>query len=311
LSTSVHFVRTSDGHRLALTELRSRGRECFLLVHGFSQNRSAFLDGPLPSELASRGAHVFVGELRGHGLSDHHTHRDWSLSTHLDRDLPALIERARSIAGTDRVHVMGHSMGGMLGYALLARPEPIASLTTFAAPIALGRARPLVRFAALIAGPIVGLGRPRAVPINFLLKTLAPMLTDPAAPKAMKLVQELAGLVNPRQADAAMLKRILERSEPESPRVFVELANMAITGRAVIGGVDLMRAVKESPVAVACVVGTKDVFASRASVEPAMHADARGRRVIIELPHALHVDLTVGREVARTVDLLFDFLVRT
>ena len=48
--------------------------------------------------------------------------------------------------GSSSVHVMGHSMGGMLGYALLDRSIgaelPVASLTGWGAPLIPGGRRP-------------------------------------------------------------------------------------------------------------------------------------------------------------------------
>jgi hypothetical protein len=85
---------------------------------------------------------------------------------------------------------------------------------------------------------------------------------------------------------------------------------MAIAGRASIAGIDLAAAVEASPISIACVLGTNDIFASRESVEPAMRKTACGRRLIVELPDALHVDLTVGREATRILDLLWAFLMR-
>jgi pimeloyl-ACP methyl ester carboxylesterase len=318
LEERVHYVHASDHYRLALTEV-SRGapdsdpRPCFVLVHGFSQDRGAFLRGGMPRALVEHGARVFLAELRGHGLSDEGSRRDWSLATHLDLDLPALIDRARTIAQAERVHLIGHSMGGMLGYALLTRGAPLASLATFAAPIYLGRDRPLIRFAALIAGPIVGLvglSGGTSVPMDYFLRTLAPTLAASDARLFARIFQQVARLANPRVADPATLRTLLERAQPESPRVFVELAELAIRGGpASIAGVDLQDAVDRAQVPVAAVIGTNDIFAPRAAVAGIDGRHAAGRRLIIELPDALHVDLTVGHHAPHIVEQLWNFLV--
>jgi pimeloyl-ACP methyl ester carboxylesterase len=311
----VHFVHARDHHRLALTEVtfteatpRSGPRPCFVLVHGFSQDRASYLRGDIPRALVDRGARVFLAELRGHGLSDEDVPREWSLATHLDLDLPALIDRARVIAGVERVHFGGHSMGGMLGYALLAKRAPIASLTTFAAPLVLGEGRPLVRFAALIAGPMIGLGPWSSVPIDYFLRTLAPILAERDTHVFARAMQLIARLANPNAADPDTLRILLERAQPEAPRVFVELARMAIRGRTAIDGIDLVAAVHPAPIPIAAVVGSNDIFAPRAAVEPLYAPESRGPRLVLEIPDALHVDLIVGPHGPGVVDTLWNFL---
>lgn len=310
----VRYVHASDGWRLAMTELVSGTLEqesaCFLLIHGFAQNRGSFFEGGIPRALLARGARVFLGELRGHGRSDPgHDLRPWSLTTHLDEDLPTMIDHARDITGNDRVHLVGHSLGGMLGYACLARTRSLASLTTFAAPVVLGRDRPLVRALGMFVHPLVKLAEPRSVRIDRVLSALAPLLSTKGARGSTRLLQEVTKLVNPDAADPRTLEKLLLGAEPEASLVFAELAAMAARGRATIDGIDLAEAVRASEIPIAAVLGTRDVFASRASVDVISAPGARGPRLILEVPGASHVDLTVGEHAPQLISRLWDFLI--
>jgi len=130
----VHFARTDDGWRLALSRYEPAagardGRSPALLVHGLAASRIGFDVDPtvsLARDLAARGFDVWALELRGHGQSDHpgpFTQRrfGWSFDDYLLRDVPAALALVRRETGRPRVHWIGHSMGGLLLYAHLAR----------------------------------------------------------------------------------------------------------------------------------------------------------------------------------------------
>jgi pimeloyl-ACP methyl ester carboxylesterase len=130
----VRFTTTNDGWRLALTRYRALGarhRLPVILCHGLAANRFAFDLGPeasLARYLAARGFDTWVLELRGHGQSDRPGHDGrrwgWSLDDYLLRDVPAAIAAVREWTDAPRVGWIGHSMGGILLYAHLAREAP-------------------------------------------------------------------------------------------------------------------------------------------------------------------------------------------
>lgn len=141
-------ARAADGHPLALAWFRAEGprrrREPVVLCHGVSANRfNVDLDDEvsLARALAARGFEVFALELRGRGRS-----RRPGLLGHLPRhgfddyaalDVPAALEAVRARTGAERVHWVGHSMGGLVLYAHLAGAPgaPVRSAVTVASPL--------------------------------------------------------------------------------------------------------------------------------------------------------------------------------
>jgi pimeloyl-ACP methyl ester carboxylesterase len=248
---------------------------------------------------------VAVGELRGHGLSDRP--RRWTLEHHLELDLPALAGAAADLGG-GAPHLIAHSMGGMLGYASLAHGLGWRSLTTIAAPVALGRGSPLVGLAARASRPAAWLARHRPVPMDWFLARLAALLSRHPAPLGWRAVQRVLALTNPAEANPEVLREVLEESDPESMDVFRAFLEQALGGRGRLCGVDLVRAVRDAAVPVAVITGGRDIFAPPASVGPLEGAGHAGPRRFVVLRRASHVDLTVGRRVARTLQALVGFL---
>lgn len=313
-----YVAHAADGQRLVLTEVvhthaePASSQAAFLLLHGFAQNRRGFTLGPMPRTLLEHGARVFLGELRGHGDSRVDGSRSWSLRTHLELDCPALLEGVRREAGVERVHLVGHSMGGLLGCALLAGNAPLASLTAAATPLLLGAARPLVRLASLLVGPFATVApRWHRVPIHHFLRALAHPLSRPAAPGPLRLLQRVTRLANPEAAPPEALRAVLATADPESPAVVEELARNAVLLRPRLAGVDLVEAVKGSPLPVAAVVGSADIFAPRAAVAPLEHEGHSGPRRIVEIPGGTHVDAIMGHHVPGTIASLWEFLLRS
>ena len=314
LRERVRHVEAADGQKLALTEVVPRVRPevdgpAFLLLHGFAQNRRSFTAGPMPRAFVERGARVFLGELRGHGDSHADQVEPWTLETHLDVDCPALLAGVGEATGARRVHLVGHSMGGLLGCALLGRDAPLASLTAVAAPIMLGADRALVRAASLFVGPLATIApRGHRVPMDHFLRVLAKPLSSPDAPAPIRLLQRVTRLASPVHADPEALEEVLSACDKESPRVFEELARNAVLRRPTIAGVDLVRSIRGAKLPIAAVVGSNDIFAPRAAVAPVEGRGHRGRRTVLEVDGGTHVDATIGHHVPDTVERLWEFL---
>lgn len=316
LEAHAYYVHTADHARLALAELRqpaagppTPGAPAFLLLHGVAQNRLAFTLGEIPHALVRHGGRVFVGELRGHGEShdaDPHPETEWSLRAHLRSDVPALLKRVSELAEVERVHLVGHSMGGILGYAMLERSHRIASLTTFGAPVVLGVGRPLLRAAARYAAPVLSRVVPDRVPLDAFLRRVAPHASRPLARGPLGFVRDAIRLANPGEADPEAVAHILGNAHSVPKATLLSLAAIARDGRAIVDGTDIEAAVARSELPVAAVVGQRDVFGGRKSVEPILKGP--GPRRIVTLDLAAHVDVTMGRHSGRVVAQLWTFL---
>jgi alpha-beta hydrolase superfamily lysophospholipase len=126
-------VVTADGLRLAVFRIRPRGasRGAVILQHGLGSCALGF-DYPgrsLARHIAALGFDCFLPELRGHGASEVPRDGRWDLDDHLVHDMPAVLDAARTWSGHERVHWIGHSMGGvlLLLYGILHPDAPIAS----------------------------------------------------------------------------------------------------------------------------------------------------------------------------------------
>ena len=108
-----------------------------VLCHGLSSNHRGlhFPGRSLAGWLAAHGYDVYLPDLRGSGDSDRP--EAWDLDDHVYRDIPAILGAVRRASGRDRVHWVGHSMGGVVLFCHgVAHPDaPIASGITIAASL--------------------------------------------------------------------------------------------------------------------------------------------------------------------------------
>ncbi|MFB6347611.1 MAG: alpha/beta hydrolase [bacterium] len=146
----LHKVKTSDGVEVALWRYPNRNEnpgEPVLLVHGLGANhRNLALDDEngVVQYLAEQGYDCWAIDLRGRGRSDTPS-GGWCFDDYAQKDLPAVLDYILETTGYDQLHWIGHSMGGMLYYAVagaLDRQDQIASATTMASPF--GMQEPLM-----------------------------------------------------------------------------------------------------------------------------------------------------------------------
>ncbi len=117
----VHRVSTPDGAEIALHRSGGAGPPV-VLVHGVSSNHRFWDLGPgasLADHLVEAGYDVWNLDLRGHGdalklASGKRQRPDWDLDDYGQGDLPAAFAHVRRVTGAERVHYVGHSMGGMV-----------------------------------------------------------------------------------------------------------------------------------------------------------------------------------------------------
>jgi pimeloyl-ACP methyl ester carboxylesterase len=207
LPDEVHYATTGDGWRVAVTRYRvpddrsglvRPGAAPVVLIHGIATNRLALDladDLSLARALAAKGHDTWLVELRGRGLSTRprlfsRFDYDWCFDEYVEQDLPAALAAVRRATGADAVHLVGHSLGGMIVYALLGRPElagAVRSAVTLAAPATFkfqGRY--------LSAWPLRNL---RFLRHRFLMRLLAPLAGywHPSALRLMHHPENLPG----------------------------------------------------------------------------------------------------------------------
>jgi pimeloyl-ACP methyl ester carboxylesterase len=145
-------IRTPDGWDLAVTHYTPRspkavGRRPVLLLHGLVTNsRNLDLDEKhsIARWLSSRGVDAWALSVRGKGDSSRPAlvgggkHWDWTFDTHAEIDVPAALAYIRERTGVPKIDCVGHSLGGMMLYALLARggrpAEAVGTIAVLGSP---------------------------------------------------------------------------------------------------------------------------------------------------------------------------------
>ncbi len=144
-SDEVHIITTPDLWRIRLYRHKAKkgpGEPVFL-CHGFMSNQWNFTVPPgesMADLLASEGYDCWLIDLRGARSSipaPGRTLDEPTVDDYLLKDIPTAIDYIRDATGFDKVHWVGHSMGGMLLYAYDAvfGPKHLASGTTLGSPI--------------------------------------------------------------------------------------------------------------------------------------------------------------------------------
>ncbi|MGZ4139313.1 MAG: alpha/beta fold hydrolase, partial [Actinomycetota bacterium] len=146
LEWTLEHAQTDDGWNLALYRYDGGDRDLppVILCGGYACNRYFFdFDArySMARALARRGFDAWALELRGRGASHparQSAPRAWTFDDLTLWDLPAAVRHVSNRTGRPPVWI-GHSMGGMLGYAGLGLDERIAKsvagLVTLASPV--------------------------------------------------------------------------------------------------------------------------------------------------------------------------------
>lgn len=128
--------RTADGLRLALRRIPAAGeqrRGAVILQHGLGANGLVF-DYPgrsLARHLSAAGFDCYIPELRGAGDSER-PKAPFGIDEYIEHDIPAVIAAVQQASGQQRVHWVGHSMGGIL-LMLYTMEFPDAPIARFVA----------------------------------------------------------------------------------------------------------------------------------------------------------------------------------
>lgn len=212
----VHFPRTPDGWRLPLWRFRPAVPKWSIpvvLCHGLQANRfNMHLDEELSLArfLTRRGHDVFVVELRGSGLSrSENGAGHGGFDAHVRQDAPALLRRVQEITGSQQVFWVGHSMGGMLGYALAGGEESarLAGVVAVGSPVTWKHHHPRLRFLGRLLRPRLWWSVPMSAPTRWLAP-LAGWVHPPGS----------AQVINPRNIEGRVIRRALYNLVGDLPR---------------------------------------------------------------------------------------------
>jgi pimeloyl-ACP methyl ester carboxylesterase len=139
-------VTAADGWQLALFHRPPATRrflEPVLLCHGLAANhRHLDFEPPwsLAQHLADAGFECFIVEWRGTGRSrgapGGRRATDYCIDDHVRLDAPAFLDEALRRAGAKRAFWVGHSLGGLVGYAAAQGPTGVklAGMVTLGSP---------------------------------------------------------------------------------------------------------------------------------------------------------------------------------
>lgn len=209
----IHRVRTQDGWNLGVRRYRPRGagqryEEPVILCHGLGANHyNLDWDPPygLAQALAEAGRDCWVISLRGHEGSDrpalfNELRWGFSFDDYLHFDVPAVLDYVLERTGVRRVQWVGHSMGGILAYALggsVHERKLAGGLVAVGSPSSYSHQiylRRLARLGAILAGR-------RRVPQRWITHMLAPF-TGHFDPPFSELV------VSPKSTDGGVIRRL-------------------------------------------------------------------------------------------------------
>lgn len=313
----IHYARTEDGWRIAITRYRpdasaKRDAEPVLLCHGVASNRYGLDltdDLSLARALATAGYDAWIVELRGRGLSTRprlfgEKGWDWSFDEYVEKDAPAAIAAVLAATGRERLHWVGHSIGAVVGYAVLAdraQATKIRSMVAIAGPAS-------YRFQQkyLFHWPLRNL---RFVKHAFLMRLLAP-LAGYWRPKILQNPENITG--------DTIRKFLVNASASFSPNELLQYSDWIANDqfRSIDQRRDYRKEMGKIETPALFIAGNKDLLAPPPSVKDAYDAVAspEKRFIVASRGQALdanygHLDLVLGRGAPKDIfPLVADWL---
>lgn len=255
----------------------------------------------LVGRLCERGARVWTYNFRDQHEAGRPAPRLVNGSSHATlgdlaaMELAAVVDHAVAAAGAaaPTVDLVGLSLGGAIatGYAALVAPLRVRRMVCVGAPLCWNAvpfwATLLTRFPA-VAG---------AIPTGQLHRLVRPLAAQAHRAPEFLLPDWMQDM------QAADHVRLGEALGPFSPILNRAVAHWVYDRGVVVNGLrvwDHLGAIRSPTL---CVTGSDDQFASPRNVQPALmrFGTAARERHVVEIPHATHTELFVGRRAARDV----------
>jgi alpha-beta hydrolase superfamily lysophospholipase len=278
-----------------------------LLVHGYGQNRYAW---HLPARsfsnyLARAGFDVFNLDLRGHGRSRHlGAHRPTHVTDYVAEDVPAAVEEIQRISGGRPIYYIGHSMGGLIGYAAGgALGGALAGLVTLGSPYHFARGSwPLMLAGAAILAidrqvPI-GHHAPALKPLGETMRVLRAFVESPLFPIPIRGFA--ARSMEPTVLGQHMSLAMDSGSVVVLKNLFLGGVESRQSGHKLGGLTGYAGAFEGLDVPLLILAGTKDDLAPAASVRPAYELSRARDKTYRAFPQG-HIDLIMGRDAPLTI----------
>lgn len=219
-SDEIHRVACADGVRVAVKRFRPLPGTApralpVICVPGLGADSTNF-DAPEPHGLApwlaAQGFDTWVVDPRGTGLSTLER-KKWSSVTFddfVELDMPAVLDHIAASTGIASLMWVGHSMGGLVLYAMLAsgRAGRVRAGVTLGSPLGFPQgwdAMPLLRHVKALGPLVSGL---HVAEISRLLTPLAMRFDDPHLRRFMVL----------DNIDGAYARRVMYRAIQSIPR---------------------------------------------------------------------------------------------
>ena len=288
-------------------ETAAPSRGAVLLIHGFGQNRYTWHTSrrSFANFLAAEYFDVFNLDLRGRGRSQRFgALHDTIIDDYIREDVPAAIRTVLRVSGQQKVFLIGHSMGGIISYAVAGSTmrDEVAGVVSFGSPYRFGLGS---RFLA-IAGPLLYAARLTGIfdrnppiPIRLIGRHMSrhgwlwdnPLVWLPLRPW------------HPKSMEPEILAENLSAAF-EHTRIAIALGLVGLGSESALKSHDglndygLAFELAEKPLLV--IAGTRDALAPPASVKPVYDRSRSSDKTFREFPLG-HIDLVLGRMAPHTV----------
>ena len=282
-------------------------RAAVLLIHGFGQNRYTWHTSrrSFANFLAAEGFDVFNLDLRGRGRSRRFgALHDTIIDDYIREDVPAAIRTVLRVSGQRQVFLVGHSMGGIISYAVAGSTmrDEVAGVVSFGSPYRFGLGS---RFLAVV-GPLLYAARLTGIfdrnpplPIRKLGRHMVKrrwLWDNPLIPIPMRPW-------TPRSMEPEILAENLSAAF-EHTRIAIALGLVGLGSESALKSHDglndygLAFELADKPLLV--IAGTRDALAPPASVRPVYDQSRSSDKTFREFPLG-HIDMLLGRDAPHTV----------
>jgi alpha-beta hydrolase superfamily lysophospholipase len=307
----IHFVDDGAGWRLGLKRVRPAGVRVgrpVLIVPGYQMNSSVFGYHPnglsLEEHLASRGLEVWSVDLRGQGRAVR-TYGDdrFGLEELAIEDLRAAIAYVRGVSRTERVDVLGCSLGTALAFAHLAcvPDAPIGCIVAMGGVVTWAHVNRSLRLVAR-APWLVGQLRMRGT--RRLARAALPVIAR-TAPGL------LSRYLNVQSTDISNADEMVRTVEDPNPVMNRQIATWIVKRELTVRGVNVSRELPRMKLPFLDVIGLQDGIVPPATSRTIYEAIGSTDKALLEVgdegtPMA-HADLFLAR---RAPELVFEPVAR-